>query len=187
VKKRFKLTATGKVKARRRRQAPPPDQPQRQVHPPESRHRRSFPSASDSKTIKKWAALRAVTEGALNNELVSRRGVTARAKHKKVLDQAKGYLRSPQEHHPRRAPRPLSKRPVSTPTATARLSKRSFRSLWIQRINAAARPEGLTYSQFIHGLDQAGVVIDRKVLSDIAGQDPVAFKAIADKVRAALA
>ena len=54
-------------------------------------------------------------------------------------------------------------------------------------INAGARVEGFTYSQFIHGLDVAGIVIDRKVLSDIAGQDPVAFKAIADKVRTALA
>jgi large subunit ribosomal protein L20 len=65
--------------------------------------------------------------------------------------------------------------------------KRSFRALWIQRINAAARTEGFTYSQFIHGLDLAGIDIDRKVLSDIAGADPDAFKAIADKVRAALA
>ncbi len=62
-----------------------------------------------------------------------------------------------------------------------------FRALWIQRINAAARLEGFTYSQFIHGLDVAGVDIDRKVLADIAGAAPAGFKAIADKVRAALA
>ena len=68
-----------------------------------------------------------------------------------------------------------------------KVRKRNFRSLWIQRINAAARIEGLTYATFIHGLDLAGIEIDRKVLSDIAGNDPVAFKAIADKVRAALA
>ena len=65
--------------------------------------------------------------------------------------------------------------------------KRDFRAIWIQRINAGARLEGFTYSQFIHGLDVAGIVIDRKVLADIAGADPTAFKAIADKVRAALA
>jgi large subunit ribosomal protein L20 len=89
-----------------------------------------------------------------------KRGVTAHAKHKKVLEQAKGF-------YGRR--------------------KNTIRSLWIQRINAGARTEGFTYSQFIHGLDVAGIVIDRKVLSDIAGADPVAFKAIADKVRTALA
>ena len=68
-----------------------------------------------------------------------------------------------------------------------KVRKRSFRSLWIQRINAAARLEGMTYARFIHGLELAGVQMDRKVLADIAGNDPVGFKAIADKVRAALA
>ena len=65
--------------------------------------------------------------------------------------------------------------------------KGDFRQLWIQRINAAARLEGFTYSQFVHGLDLAGIEMDRKVLSDVAAADPAAFKAIADKVRAALA
>jgi large subunit ribosomal protein L20 len=65
--------------------------------------------------------------------------------------------------------------------------KRSFRALWIQRINAAARLEGFTYSRFIHGLERAGIEMDRKVLADIAGSDPAAFRAIAEKVRAALA
>ena len=68
-----------------------------------------------------------------------------------------------------------------------RVRKRQFRSLWIQRINAAARTEGFTYSQFIHGLSKAGIEMDRKVLADVAGNDAAAFKAIADKVRAALA
>jgi large subunit ribosomal protein L20 len=68
-----------------------------------------------------------------------------------------------------------------------KVRKRNFRSLWIQRINAAARLEGLTYARFIHGLDLAGIEMDRKVLADIAGADPAGFKAIADKVRAALA
>ena len=68
-----------------------------------------------------------------------------------------------------------------------KVRKRSFRSLWIQRINAAARLEGMTYARFIHGLELAGVQMDRKVLADIAGNDPVGFKAIADQVRAALA
>ena len=64
-----------------------------------------------------------------------------------------------------------------------KVNKRTFRSLWIQRINAAAREEGLTYSEFIHGLNLAGVEIDRKVLADIAGHDPAGFKAIAEQVQ----
>ena len=113
-----------------------------------------------------------------------KRGVTAHAKHKKVLEQAKGFY---------------GRRSTTIRTAKAavdkagqyayrdrKVRKRMFRALWIQRINAAARIEGFTYSQFIHGLDVAGIVIDRKVLADVAGADPAAFKAIADKVRAAL-
>ena len=67
-----------------------------------------------------------------------------------------------------------------------RTKKRNFRALWIQRINAAARLEGFTYSQFIHGLGKAGIELDRKVLAAMAA-DEAAFKAIADKVRSALA
>ena len=65
--------------------------------------------------------------------------------------------------------------------------KRTFRALWIQRINAAVRPFGLTYSRFISGLDKAGVVVDRKVLSDLAIHEPAAFEAIVNKAKAALA
>ena len=114
-----------------------------------------------------------------------KRGVTSHARHKKVLEQAKGFY---------------GRRSTTIRTAKAavdkagqyayrdrKVRKRSFRSLWIQRINAAARLEDMTYSRFMHGLELAGVEIDRKVLSDIAGSDPAAFKAIADKVRAALA
>jgi large subunit ribosomal protein L20 len=114
-----------------------------------------------------------------------KRGVTSHARHKKVLEQAKGFY---------------GRRSTTIRTAKAavdkagqyayrdrRVKKRAFRALWIQRINAAARLEGLTYSRFISGLEKAGIEIDRKVLSDIASADPVAFKAIADKVRAALA
>jgi len=114
-----------------------------------------------------------------------KRGVTAHARHKKVLEQAKGFY---------------GRRSTTIRTAKAavdkagqyayrdrKVRKRSFRALWIQRINAAARLEGMTYSRFMHGLELAGVEIDRKVLADVAGADPAAFKAIADKVRAALA
>ena len=114
-----------------------------------------------------------------------KRGVTSHARHKKVLEQAKGFY---------------GRRSTTIRTAKAavdkagqyayrdrKVRKRSFRALWIQRINAAARLEDMTYSRFMHGLELAGVEIDRKVLADIAGSDPAAFKAIADKVRAALA
>src|ERR1700749_2291939 len=114
-----------------------------------------------------------------------KRGVTSHARHKKVLEQAKGFY---------------GRRSTTIRTAKAavdkagqyayrdrKVRKRSFRALWIQRINAAERLEGMTYSRFMHGLELAGVEIDRKFLADVAGAAPAASKAIADKVRAALA
>ena len=114
-----------------------------------------------------------------------KRGVTSHAKHKKTLDAAKGF-RGRRKNTIRTAKAAVD-RAGQYAYRDRKIRKRMFRSLWIQRINAAARTEGFTYSQFIHGLDQAGIEMDRKVLADIAGADPVAFKAIADKVRAALA
>ena len=67
-----------------------------------------------------------------------------------------------------------------------KVKKRTFRALWIQRINAAVRPFGLTYSKFIAGLDKAGITIDRKILSDLAIREPASFQAIVEKVKAAL-
>ena len=113
-----------------------------------------------------------------------KRGVTAHAKHKKVLEQAKGFY-GRRTNTIRTAKAALDKAGQYA-YRDRQVRKRHFRSLWIQRINAAARLEGMTYARFIHGLDLAGIEIDRKVLSDIAGADPVGFKAIADKVRAAL-
>jgi large subunit ribosomal protein L20 len=114
-----------------------------------------------------------------------KRGVTAHAKHKKVLAQAKGFY-GRRKNTIRTAKAAVDKAGQYS-YRDRKVRKRSFRALWIQRINAAARLEGLTYARFIHGLDRAGIVIDRKVLADLAGSDPSAFKAIADKVRAALA
>ena len=114
-----------------------------------------------------------------------KRGVTAHAKHKKVYDAAKGF-RGRRKNTIRAAKAAVDKAGQYS-YRDRKVRKRSFRSLWIQRINAAARLEGFTYSQFIHGLDKSGIEIDRKVLADIAGADPAAFKAVADKVRAALA
>ena len=114
-----------------------------------------------------------------------KRGVTSHAKHKKVLKLAKGFYGG------RKNTIPTAKAAVDRAGQYAyrdrKVNKRNFRALWIQRINAAARLEGLPYSQFIHGLNVAGIDMDRKVLSDIAMHDMDGFKAVADKVRAALA
>jgi len=112
------------------------------------------------------------------------RGVTSHAKHKKVLKQAKGFYG--RRKNTIRTAKAAVDRAGQYAYRDRRNKKRSFRALWIQRINAAARLEGFTYSQFIHGLDKAGIVLDRKVLSTIAA-DEAGFKAIAEKVRAALA
>ena len=113
-----------------------------------------------------------------------KRGVTTHARHKKVLEQAKGF------YGRRKNTIRVAKQAVDKAGQYAyrdrRNKKRSFRALWIQRINAAARAEGFTYSQFIHGLDKAGVTLDRKVLAAIAADEPTAFKAIAAQVRQAL-
>ncbi len=114
-----------------------------------------------------------------------KRGVTAHAKHKKVLEQAKGFYG--RRKNTIRTAKAAVDRAGQYAYRDRKVRKRNFRSLWIQRINAAARLEGMTYARFIHGLDLAGIEIDRKVLADIAGNDPTGFKAIADKVRAALA
>ena len=113
-----------------------------------------------------------------------KRGVTAHAAHKKVLEQAKGFY-GRRKNTIRTAAAAVDKAGQYA-YRDRKVRKRSFRSLWIQRINAAAREEGMTYSQFIFGLDKSGIEMDRKVLADIAMHDPAAFKAVAEKVRAAL-
>ena len=113
-----------------------------------------------------------------------KRGVTAHARHKKVLEQAKGFYG--RRKNTIRTAKAAVDRAGQYAYRDRKVNKRNFRALWIQRINAAARLEGMTYSQFMHGLNLAGIELDRKVLADIAGVDPVAFKSIADQVRAAL-
>jgi large subunit ribosomal protein L20 len=114
-----------------------------------------------------------------------KRGVTAHARHKKVLEKAKGFYG--RRKNTIRTAKAAVDRAGQYAYRDRKVRKRNFRSLWIQRINAAAREEGFTYSQFIHGLGLAGIEMDRKVLADIAGQDPAGFKAIAEQVRTALA
>jgi large subunit ribosomal protein L20 len=114
-----------------------------------------------------------------------KRGVIARRRHNKVLKAAKGYYGA------RRKVFRVAKQAVIKAGQYAyrdrRQRKRQFRRLWIARINAAARMNGMTYSRFINGLNKAGVAVDRKVLADIAVHDDAAFAAIAEKAKAALA
>ena len=114
-----------------------------------------------------------------------KRGVTAHAKHKKVYKAAKGF-RGRRKNTIRAAKAAVDKAGQYAYVGR-KLKKRNFRALWIQRINAAVRPFGMTYSRFINGLAKSGVVVDRKVLSDLAIREPAAFQAIAEKAKAALA
>jgi len=114
-----------------------------------------------------------------------KRAVSSKKHRRTVLGRAKGYYGNKSRSF--RAANEQVMHSLQYAYRDRRARKGDFRQLWIQRINAAARLEGFTYSQFIHGLDVAGIDIDRKVLADVAGADPAAFKAIADKVRAALA
>jgi large subunit ribosomal protein L20 len=113
-----------------------------------------------------------------------KRGVTSHARHKKVLKQAKGS-RGRAKNTIRVAMQRVDK-DLQYAYRDRRVRKRNFRALWIQRINAAAREHGLTYSQFINGMKKAGVELDRKVLADIAVREPAAFKTLATQAQAAL-
>jgi len=113
-----------------------------------------------------------------------KRGTTTHARHKKVLKLARGY-RGRARTNFRTAIERVEKG-MQYAYRDRRQRKRTFRALWIQRINAAAREHGLTYSQLMHGLDVAGVPLDRKVLADLAVHEPVAFKAVVDQAQAAL-
>jgi large subunit ribosomal protein L20 len=113
-----------------------------------------------------------------------KRGVTSHARHKKVLKLAKGS-RGRSKNTIRIAMQRVDK-DLQYAYRDRRVRKRNFRALWIQRINAAAREHGLTYSQFINGMKKAGVELDRKVLADIAVHEPAAFKTLATQAQAAL-
>ena len=113
-----------------------------------------------------------------------KRGVTAHARHKKITDQAKGYYGRRKNTY--RAAVQAVEKALQYAYRDRRNRKRTFRALWIQRINAAARIHGLTYSRFMDGLKKAQIEIDRKVLADIAVREPEAFKALAEQAQAAL-
>lgn len=113
-----------------------------------------------------------------------KRGVTAHARHKKVLKSAKGY-RGRNSTVFRVAIEKVEKG-LQYAFRDRRAKKRNFRALWIQRINAAAREQGLTYGRFMNGLKLAGIEIDRKVLADLAVREPEAFNALVTQAKAAL-
>jgi len=113
-----------------------------------------------------------------------KRGVAAHARHKKVLEQAKGFYG--RRKNTIRIAKQAVEKSLQYAYRDRRTKKRNFRSLWIQRINAATREHGLTYGRFIDGLNKAGIEIDRKVLSDLAITDPAGFAALVGKAREAL-
>jgi large subunit ribosomal protein L20 len=113
-----------------------------------------------------------------------KRGVTAHARHKKVLEEAKGY-RGRRKNTIRVAKQAVEKAGQYA-YRDRRVRKRDFRALWITRINAAARELGLNYARFMSGLRLAGIEVDRKVLADLAVREPETFKALVDKAQAAL-
>jgi large subunit ribosomal protein L20 len=114
-----------------------------------------------------------------------KRGVTAHARHKKVLDLAKGYRGRGSKAY--RVALEKVEKGLRYAYRDRRNKKREFRSLWIQRINAGARLHNLTYSRFMDGLHKAGIEVDRKVLSDIAAQEPESFALLVEQAKKALA
>ena len=113
-----------------------------------------------------------------------KRGVTSHAKHKKVLKAAKGFYG--RRKNTIRTAKAAVDRSMQYAYRDRKNKKRTFRALWIQRLNAAVREHGLVYSRFIDGLNKAGITVDRKVLSDIAIRDEVAFNALVKQAQDAL-
>jgi large subunit ribosomal protein L20 len=113
-----------------------------------------------------------------------KRSLHAQKKRRKVLEQAKGYWGWKSTHY--RYAKEQVDRSLVYAYRDRKVKKRDFRRLWITRINAAARANGLSYNQFVHGCDKAGIELDRKILADLAVSDPTAFTAIAEQAKAAL-
>ena len=114
----------------------------------------------------------------------TKRGVVSRAKHNKVLKSVKGQRG--RRKNTIRIARQAMEKAMQYAYRDRKAKKREFRSLWIQRINAGVRAEGLTYSKFINGLNKSGIKMDRKILAEIAYSNPEAFKNIVKKAQAAL-
>jgi large subunit ribosomal protein L20 len=113
-----------------------------------------------------------------------KRGTTTRTKHKRILEQAKGFYG--RRKNTIRIARQAVEKAGQYAYRDRKVNKRNFRALWIQRINAAVRTEGLTYSQFMHGVKLAGIELDRKVMADLAMNEGAVFTAIIAQAKAAL-
>jgi large subunit ribosomal protein L20 len=113
-----------------------------------------------------------------------KRGTTTHARHKRILEQAKGYYG--RRKNTIRIARQAVEKAGQYAYRDRKVKKRSFRAIWIQRINAAVREQGLTYGVFMHGTKLAGIEIDRKIMADLAMHEPDSFKAIIAQVQAAL-
>ncbi len=113
-----------------------------------------------------------------------KRGTKRRAKRKKILDRASGFYLTKSKLY--RSAKESVERALKFAYSGRRQKKRQFRSLWIVRIGAAARDNGLSYSQFINGLKKSGMELDRKILADLAVKDPAAFKGLAEQAKGAL-
>ena len=113
-----------------------------------------------------------------------KRGTKRRAKRKKILDRASGYYLTKSKLY--RSAKEAVERGLKFAYAGRRQKKRQFRSLWIVRIGAAAKINGMSYNQFIHGLKTAGIELDRKILADLAVNDAAAFKSLAEQAKSAL-
>jgi large subunit ribosomal protein L20 len=113
-----------------------------------------------------------------------KRGTKRRARRKKILDRASGYFLTKSKLY--RSAKESVERALKFAYAGRRQKKRQFRSLWIVRIGAAARENGMSYSQFINGLKKSGVGLDRKILAELAVKDPAAFKGLAEQAKGAL-
>ena len=114
----------------------------------------------------------------------TKRGVASHAKHKKILKAVKGQWG--RRKNTIRVARQAMEKAMQYAYRDRRNKKRTFKSLWIQRINAGVRAEGLTYSKFINGLNKSGIKMDRKILAEIAYDNPEAFKTIVKKAQSAL-
>jgi large subunit ribosomal protein L20 len=113
-----------------------------------------------------------------------KRGTKRHAKRKKILERASGYFLTKSKLY--RSAKEAVERGLKFAYSGRKQRKRQFRSLWIVRIGAAAKLNGLSYSQFIHGMKKAGVELDRKILADLAVKDPGAFKSLAEQAKSAL-
>ena len=113
-----------------------------------------------------------------------KRGVTTHARHKKIIKAAKGSRGRSKNTF--RAANQRVEKDMTYAYRDRRVRKRTFRALWIQRINAGVREHGITYSQFMNGMKKAGIELDRKVLADLAAREPDAFKAVVEQAKGAL-